>query len=865
MPVRQTWLGICEQLTLAFALACAGAAFAAGAKPPPPQPVDKIVWPAWKNPVGKVDAKGGLTIEPEPMAESIRPASAVKDERAAAIKKGVKLDPTLPEPTDEPVALVQRVTRTELANRPFPIILTPLVKWDALKPGVYRISARLAWEGDTNVIGTPIRLSVHVGTNSITKSFYSLDLEEPGKFQTISILYELDPTDKKQLAARHAYHAIHNAEFFDLIYPGASPAKKVLAPDGFKISLDLPQTKYNAEAGLPPNSLRQLKVDWVKMERIDPSPSITVRYVKPQKVWIRPGMDQPIEVSLENYTAEAKKGTLSLFLINGIDQCTPLATQEVELAAGAEQKLPFTWKTTPQTPPWGYEVVAELKAPGKETADSSARDFFTVSSQVYPALVMGSNCRAVDPFRQNESYENLMEVFGATRGDCAGMTPTGETWFSGMGGGGIPQSIKLTRGCIDLNRAQGIATHMYLFAGGTGAPIIEMYEKHPEWVSGRLRTLMDEVYRQNVKYDQWLAEQDFTKGLPEPAGNMPHAELGMLYWDPVLMDRVIKDAVSFVSMTGYDGIRFDVGIFGPTTIHTVLGTTLPYDMKDAMKVGAKNFEEFAAAMRKVDPNFEFGANQDTWGYLEQVGVRNVTPKPPEDYPEWIAFCKAGGMLMDEGTMDAPGYSHYMNRYEDAIWGMRTKCATARKYGGVYQLFSPYRNGNGYYAHDDIYWSTFIVTTGSVYVGRFSAPPYSDSSLGAFITRYGEFFRSKGLQPLTEAADKIAVNSPNPLWFAETAVFEDIGNKRRYVVPLINPPLTERFRRNKTGEMPPPVKEAFEVRVKFPEGYGAAKAWMLTWEPTVGSKALSLKKDGDVASIQFPGVDLCRTLVVEFEK
>src|SRR6185437_2810581 len=181
----------------------------------------------------------------------------------------------------------------------------------------------------------------------------------------------------------------------------------------------------------------------------------------------------------------------------------------------------------------------------------------------------------------------------------------------------------------------------------------------------------------------------------------------------------------------------------------------------------------------------------------------------------------------------------------------------RKYGGVYQLFSPYRNSNGYFAHDDIYWSTFIIASGSVYVGQFSAPPYSDSSLGAFITRYGEFFRSKGLAPLAGVEDKIAVNSPNPLWFAETAVWEDIGNKRRYVVPLINPPLSERFRRNKTGEMPPPIKEAFEIRVKFPDGYKSAKAWMLTWEPTIGSKALKLKQDGGFASIQFPGVDLCR--------
>ena len=886
MPARRGWERIFATVMLYGALVGASQALAAPAprppadKPPankpaankPPTgkpaevPVERMVWPAWQIAVGKVDPKLGLSIEPDPEAESIRPAAVVKAERAAAIKAGAKPDDTLPEPKDEPVALVQRVIRSEIANHAYPLVLTPLIKWDALKPGVYRVTARFAFEGDTNVIATPVRLSVNIGAVSIAKSFYSIDLEEPGKFQTVSILYELDPTEHKQLAARHAYHAIHNAEYFDKVYPGPRPLTKPPAPlEGIRLALDLPLTKYNPEAGLPPNSLRQVKIDWVKIERVDPAPAITARYVKPQKLWIRPGSEQPIEVSLQNYTAQPQKRIVSVYLVHGIDQRTPIGEQEVALEAGAEQKVPFAWKTTLQTPPWGYEVVAEVKAPASTAVESSARDFFTVSPQVYPALVMGSNNRAVDPFRQNESFQNLEEVFGATRGDCAGMTPPAATWISGMGGGGIPQSTKLTRACTDLNRAQGIATHMYLFAGGTGAPVIDLYEKHPEWVGGRLPTLMDEVWRKNVEYDQWLAKQDLSKGLPEAGGKIPHAELGLIYWDPVLMNRVTDDAVSFIRMSGYDGIRFDVGLFGPSTIRTVLGTTLPYDMKNAMTVGAKNFEGFAAAMRKVNPDFEFGANQDTWAYLEQVGVRNVTPKPPEEYPEWIAFCKAGGMLMDEGTMDAPGYSHYMNRFEDALWGMRTKCATARKYGGVYQLFSPYRNGTGYFAHDDIYWSTFIVTSGSVYVGKFSAPPYSNSSMGAFITRYGEYFRSKGLQPLTDAADKIAVNSPNPLWFAETAVFEDIGGKRRYVVPLINPPLTERFRRNKTGEMPPPIKEAFEVRIKFPEGFTSAKAWMLTWEPTVGSKTLVVKKDGDAASIQFPGVDLCRTLVVEFEK
>lgn len=828
--------------------------------------LEKMSWPAWQIPAVKIDAKAGTTVEPDSGAESIRPAAAAKAERDAAVKAGAKIDEKAPPPKDEPVALLQRVARGEIAKRAFPLVTTPEVKWGALKPGVYRVSARFSWDGDTGVIGTPVVLSVRVGGNPVaSRAFYSIDLDEPGKFQTISILYEIDATGKKQLDARHPYIPTRWSEYFELLFPGANPpAAKPKAPEGFTVGLDLPVTKFSPEIGLPPNSIRQIKVDWVKVERVDPSPSITVRHVKPMKMWIRPGMEQPIETALENFTAQPQKRTVSVYLVRGVDEKISVGQEEVELAPGTSKKLSMVWKTTPQTPNWGYEVVAEVRS--GEKVESSARDYFAVSPQVYQTLVMGSNWRTVDPFRENEGFQNLVECFGATRGDCAEMAVPGETWTSGMLSGGVPFSYRLTRGATDLNRSQGIATHMYLFAGGTGAPLIDLYEKHPEWMAGRLNTLMDEVYRKNVEYHEWLAKQDLSKGLPPSSNKLPHAELGFLWWDQKLMDRVTNDAVAFIQKSGYDGIRFDVGMFGPTKNVTVLGTPLPYDMKDAMKVGAQNFEKFSAALHKVDPNFEFGANMDTWAYLEQVGVRNVTAKPPEEYPEWVAFAKQGSMFMDEGTMDAPGYSHYMNRFEDALWGMRQKCAVSRKFGGVYQLFSPYRNGNGYFAHDDIYWSVFIITSGSVYVGKFSAPPYSDSSLGAFITRYGEYFRSKGLQPLSGAEDKIAVNSPAALWFNDTAVYEDIGNKRRYVVPLINPPIAERFRRNKSGELPPPIKEAFEIRVKSPDGFkGAAKAWMLTWEPTLGMKPLTLKKEGDAVSVEFPGIDLCRTLVVEFEK
>jgi hypothetical protein len=306
-------------------------------------------------------------------------------------------------------------------------------------------------------------------------------------------------------------------------------------------------------------------------------------------------------------------------------------------------------------------------------------------------------------------------------------------------------------------------------------------------------------------------------------------------------------------------------MFGPRSDVTCYGEKLPYDMTNAMPVGARNFNGYCEALRKAYPGFEFGANMDTWAYLENVGKRSQLAPDPETYPEFVAFAKAGGMFMDEGTMDAPIFFHYMNRFEDGLWGMCQKREMARRFGGIYQLFSPHRDGNGYFAHDDIYWTAMTIASGSYYIGRYSAMPYSDGSVGQFINRFGEYFHSKGLKPLAGAADQILVDAPGNVWYADAAVCEEIGPRRRYVIPLLNAPINERMRRNKTGELPPPINDPFPVEVTIPEGYKTAKAWMLTWEPAIGAQSLPVTLAKGRAKVQFPALQLFRTLVMEFER
>ena len=83
-------------------------------------------------------------------------------------------------------------------------------------------------------------------------------------------------------------------------------------------------------------------------------------------------------------------------------------------------------------------------------------------------------------------------------------------------------------------------------------------------------------------------------------------------------------------------------------------------------------------------------------------------------------------------------------------------------------------------------------------------------------------------------------------------------------PLLNPPVVDRFRFNKASEFPRPL-EAFDVDVRMPDGYTQAEAWMLTWEPDVRAEKLPAEVRRRTVRVEFPGLGLCRTLVVEFRK
>ena len=828
----------------------------------------RFEWPGWKVPARKVDERSHLTIPEDSDAESVR----------TVVGQDGK-------PIEQHVALMMRVSRRTITKSPLMMARTPIVTWASIEPGLYRATARVSFDGDVGLIGTPIELTIsnawqsprdgsvgELGGNSSTVGLHGCDVEEPDTYHLLSLLHEVTPDGQnKRLKRRRARGAYRWAYWpYKDAYPEYEPPprKKPKArpkePAGVFLRLGLPRTEYNVTQGKPPNSLRSVRLDWIRLEKLEPAP-IAVRHVRPQKLRMRPGDTNTFHVSLENFTGETHQRTLKVSLLSGLNRREQLHTATVELAPGAAREIDVPWPTTEQTSPWGYEVLAEILS--GNTVESSARDFFSVHKRAYAVLVKGGRSRHVDPFRENETYTNLREDFGITSGDMAEVRPPPghEEWAWGMGGSAGAVSYRLCRAAIAHNRANGIATTMYLWSGGTGRPVMDLYVTKPEWLAGRVLAT-DQVYGQYREREAYVRQHDFSAAPPIRGVAIYHVQQMLNHWSPQLQAQIEAQTIEFLRNTGYDGIRFDEGFFPPRGTRSPFGETLPlgFEWKQQMEVAARQFESFRDKLRAEFPGLEFGGNRESFEYISHVGNRGRPAPPPETYPEFVAFCRAGGMLMDEPTMEIPSFGHPMNRFEDAIYGMCQKRAMCRRFGGIYQLFSPGRDGTGHFAHDDIYFATMIVTSGSVYVGGFPAPPFSKGSIAAFITRFSEFFRSFGLKPLDAPEEKIFPDADEDLWFADTAVYEDVGDRRRYVIPMINPPVVERFRQNRANEFPYPIGP-FPISVAIPDGYRAGEAWMLTWEPDVMVSRLEATAADGRLEIEFPGIQLCRTLVVEFAK
>lgn len=771
-------------------------------------------------------------------------------------------------------ALRVRLDKKRVRKADFRFLRTPPLH---LPVGKYRVTVRMKMTGMLLVLGTPI--FVDIGGIRKRVEFRGYQFKEEDSYQEFSFYFDqlehdyitkrpevyekispfaAGPSLWKQVEAKLEAKRRHERGEFsekELEERNEAPAKAKLPQ--ISILMGFSKTKRNVKGGedSPANSIYSVSVDYIRIEKV-PEPGIQVREVLADKRWLKPGQETAFRVWLSNHSGEPQSGRLELYLEYALDKRKKIAETQVSLPDRAYAVERFTYKTSREEPVWGYAVVAEFVQQDKLI--SKARDVFTVHPNNSAVKILGGY--------GTPSYANHLEVFGCTPGDCAlvYIDDPERPYQTGMSG--YVTNNRSQKSAVEWNHEIGVATVMYLFPGFTNNWGADLYLQHPEWFLGRLN-FSDEAYRINAQSDRLVREayaRNHSQLKQEELNNF-HLEGGLNFYDRRLVDYVIDGVISAMKNIGYDGIRWDGG---PLPVHEFnsLGERVVKNRDEAMKLSAKYFAYMKRRVKEAGlPHFFNGFNGDSYGYTAIIHSLTAEQKDPNEFPQFAEMMKDGGFLMDESYALAVGYRDPLNiihNYYRALVQMRTAC---RRVGGHFEGFPPNWRGRGILTTTDIYWHLLTVMSGAHIPAVYPPLPYSDDGLAHFITRFCEFLWDEGLKPLSEPEKKLEIDSPRQLWYMEAVVQKRVGNRMRYVVPIVNPPPGERFLTFRYGELPEPVLQPFTLKIRRPRGYGGtARAFMLTCEPSTGSIPLKLT-GADTVNIEIPELKLFRVIVVEFEK
>jgi hypothetical protein len=795
-------------------------------------------------------------------------------------------------------ALEVRVDKRLIRDGAIPILRTPGLTRAQAPVGLYRVTARLKLSGMLNVIGTAIHFASAPPPGKREPGRYEdptlhgYQFKQADTWEEFSYLVEvIEPdflTDRPvRLDPQGALGSFPGTkERWGRLKAGTEPTPtQKWQQERDKFRTDEPRRKQALAAwdkgtlwadltlldtpvkgyGRTLNSMQAIAVDWVRIERLAAPATLTVRQVLPQKAWLRPGDEQVFHVWLHNRTGADAKGELRLRVMHGLTSVVQVAAQPVELAAGKYAVVDVPWRPAKGQDLWGCRVVAELAADG--AVRSQADEVFSVHENPWAVMNFGGPNRERNPYRQRPYYRNFVESFGVTPGDSVEPWPIDANlpYFTGMSN--YLTHVDHQRYLVQHNRTVGVASFMYLCGNGSGLPVQECYQQHPEWFGDRIRwsDQAEDLARDNRKrmLDIWNADGQFDF----KQFNDLHLEALPNGWFDEFVRRMTDGIVRNMTYIGYDGVRWDtsggVNVMSYTRMGVKAGTG--ETAKDAA-LSAERMRKLRADVRKVAPQYTEGFNGTPAGL--EVGFQRRGEKTPDvdSHPAFRAALEGGGSLMDEGWLGAIIYTDPRNVIKDYFWAARNECDGARRVGGFFHTFTPMRDGTPYFSSSIIYHCLLVMLAGAQYPGPWACTPGSDTGMAQFATRFSEFLWDNKLMWLRDAGKLVRVDCPTELWFDETAVWRDLPDgRRRYVIPIVNPPTFDRFLRDRFGELPEPVKTPFTVEVMLPAGFTGAKAWMLSAEPTTAVVPLKATVGAEAVSFQVPGLTIYRVIVVEFEK
>ena len=88
----------------------------------------------------------------------------------------------------------------------------------------------------------------------------------------------------------------------------------------------------------------------------------------------------------------------------------------------------------------------------------------------------------------------------------------------------------------------------------------------------------------------------------------------------------------------------------------------------------------------------------------------------------------------------------------------------------------------------------------------------------------------------------------------------------YIIPFINPPVTELWLRNRFGLLPPPIREPFAVTVQIPDGCrGATAVYLLDNDPVPAVRKLEFDSGEGEVTFEVPELIIFKVAVIRFSK
>ncbi|MDA1138512.1 MAG: hypothetical protein O3B01_08000 [Planctomycetota bacterium] len=843
------------------------------------------------------------------------------------VQKDGKLDPEIPkeirrlmeviedDATESGKAFKVRVDKRMVRKGAIPFLKTPAIpRTENGAPGVYRVSARLKIEGMLNVIGTPIGFGPRSNWGESTRlktKIYGYQFEEEDKYQEFSFLLEIiepdmvskrpslpsptgalgqSPWGLSHLKAQNAAFLApgldvnkekvlydHKVSGFVRKPYGWSAVHETASDDTWRkgadlaIEMEFPLTSPKGESmfgfdGIA-NTLQSVTVDWIKVERVEPDSAATVRQVLPRKLWIRPGDTQEFIVWMHNRSGKPQTGNLVLSIENGLNVRKQIASKEVTIANGDYRLDSILWEIPKDHPMWGARVIASFDQEGGSR--SSADEVFSIHPNPWGVMNFGGNHRSNNPYYEPPSYRNYVESFGVKASDSVQPMPDDPSvpYITGMSG--YATLIALQKEMADWNRYIGRSSFMYLSPLATSHRAELNYLKHPEWYQDRI-SWTDQAHDMWVNAENGLIDA-WKNDKPGPViPDLFHIETSLNFNYESLVQRTIEGSLSSIDMVGWDGIRGDGLPLALAGMNSLGHATGPEDGMERKKQSAALLRRMRETIRKKHPNFVWGSNGDLYGVGNVLTDRRNAIPDINNSPAFVAMFEGGnlegGNYMDEGWMNAYMYLDTRNVIRNYLYICRRQADFTRKAGGFFHTFSPQRDGTGYFVQSDIYYNLLTILAGAQYPGKYSNTPGSETGSAHFITRFSEFLWDIDLKWLENGAEVIRVDTDEEVWFEDTVVWKDLPDgRRRYVIPIINPPTMERFYKDRFSEVAEPIKEPFEVEVKTPEGFSDADVWMLTAEPRTAAVKLEAEADDAAVVFKVPELIIYRVIVIEFKK